>query len=110
MKEIVLGKTTSFAREFLDFIKEYKVVGLAIGFVMGGATTTLVQSFVNNIIMPLIAPIFPSGEWQTSTLNIGPFMFGLGPFLAALLNFAILALVVFMIAKWILKEEKVTKK
>lgn len=100
----------SFAQEFLDFLREYKVVGLAIGFVMGGATTTLVQSLVNNIIMPLIAPLFPAGNWQTSTLSVGPFMFGAGAFLAALINFAILALVIFLIAKWILKEEKVGKK
>ena len=106
----LVEKHISFVREFLDFLKEYKVVGLAIGFVMAGATTTLVQSFVNNIIMPLISPLLSSGNWQTALFEIGPFKFGVGPFLAALLNFAILALVIFLIAKWILKEEKIDKK
>jgi large conductance mechanosensitive channel len=47
--------------EFKQFLKEYKVMGLAIAFIMGVAATTLVQSLVNNIIMPLITPFIPGG-------------------------------------------------
>jgi large conductance mechanosensitive channel len=97
-------------QEFREFLKEYKVVGLAIAFIMGAAATTLVQSLVNNIVMPLVTPFVPKGEWATATWAIGPFVFGWGPFLSAVINFVILALVVFMVAKFILKEEKVTKK
>lgn len=106
MKEAV----SSFGKEFTEFLREYKVVGVAIAFIMAGATTTLVQSLVANIIMPLISPVLPSGDWQTATLTLGPVTFGTGPFIAAVINFAILALVIFLIAKWILKEEKVAKK
>ena len=97
-------------QEFKDFLKEYKVVGVAVAFIMAAAATTLVQSLVNNIIMPLATPFIPKGEWQTATLALGPFVFGWGSFLGALINFIILAFVVFLIAKMILKEEKVTKK
>jgi large conductance mechanosensitive channel len=97
-------------QEFKDFLKEYKVVGIAVAFIMAAAATTLVQSLVNNIIMPLITPFIPKGEWQAATLTLGPFVFGWGSFLGALINFIILAFVVFMIAKMILKEEKVAKK
>ncbi len=96
--------------EFKEFLKEYKVVGLAIAFIMGSAATIFIQSLVNNIVMPLITPFVPKGEWATATWAIGPFVFGWGPFLAAAINFIILALVVFLFAKFILKEEKVTKK
>ncbi|MCX8147393.1 MAG: MscL family protein [Candidatus Woesearchaeota archaeon] len=96
--------------EFKDFLKEYKVIGLAVAFIMGSAATTLVQSLVNNIIMPLITPFIPKGEWQSAKLALGPFTFGWGAFVSALINFIILAFVVFMIAKYFFKEEKVTKK
>ena len=98
-------------QEFKEFLNEYKVMPLAIAFIIGGAVTVLVQSLVNDIIMPVIAPLIPGGDWQTSTLKITEdIVISWGPFLAALINFVIIALVVFLIAKNILKEEKVTKK
>jgi large conductance mechanosensitive channel len=96
--------------EFREFIKEYKVMGLAIAFIMGSAATTLVQSLVNNIVMPLVTPFIPGGAWKEATFSMGPIVIGWGAFLSALINFIILALVVFFVAKFILKEEKVTKK
>jgi large conductance mechanosensitive channel len=99
-----------FVQEFKEFLNEYKVVGLAIAFIMGAAATTLVQSLVNNIVMPIITPFIPGGAWQTATLALGPIVLGWGAFVGALINFILLALVVFLIAKFILKEEKVTKK
>lgn len=100
----------SIISEFKDFLNEYKVVGLAVAFIMGTAATGLVKSLVDEIIMPLITPFIPGGSWQTARFALGPISLGWGPFLAALINFVILAFVVFMIAKMVLKEEKVTKK
>jgi large conductance mechanosensitive channel len=96
--------------EFKDFLKEYKVIGLAIAFIIGAAATTLVQSLVNNVVMPIITPFIPGGEWQKATFAMGPIVIGWGAFVGALINFLIMALVVFVIAKKLLKEEKVTKK
>jgi large conductance mechanosensitive channel len=96
--------------EFKEFLEEYKVAGVAVAFIMAAATTSLVQSLVNDIVMPLLSPLLPGGDWQTALLHIGPFKLGWGAFLAALINFVIIALVVFMIAKMVLKEEKVSKK
>ena len=97
-------------QEFREFIKEYKILGLAVAFIMGAAATNLVQSMVNNIIMPVITPFVPGGGWQTATLKLGRVLIGWGPFLSALINFVILAFVIFLIVKIILKEEKVDKK
>lgn len=97
-------------KEFLEFLKEYKVMALAVGFIMATASTALIQSFVNNIIMPLINPLLPAGDWQTAVWTIGPFNIGLGAFLAQVINFVIIAFVVFLIAKAVMKEAKVTKK
>ncbi|MBI5148680.1 MscL family protein [Candidatus Pacearchaeota archaeon] len=100
----------SLIKEFRDFLNEYKVLGLAVAFIIGAASTTLIKSIVDNIIMPLITPFIPGGAWETATFKIGPVVIGWGPFLAALINFIIIAFVVFMIAKYFFKEEKVTKK
>lgn len=100
----------SLISEFKDFLNEYKVMGLAVAFIMATAATGLVKSLVDEIIMPLVTPFVPGGSWQTARLVLGPISLGWGPFLAALINFVILAFVVFMIAKMVLKEEKVTKK
>jgi large conductance mechanosensitive channel len=96
--------------EFKDFLKEYKVIPLAIAFIMGSASVTVIQSVVNNLIMPLITPFIPGGAWQTAKLTLGPIVIGWGALLGALINFSIIAFVVFLIAKLVLKEEKVTKK
>jgi large conductance mechanosensitive channel len=96
--------------EFREFLKEYKVVGLAIAFVMGVAATALVKSLVDNIIMPIITPFIPGGAWKTATFTLGPIVIGWGSFVGEIINFVIIAFAVFAIAKWVLKEDKVTKK
>jgi len=97
-------------QEFKEFLMEYKVIGLAVAFIMGAAATTLVKSLVDDVIMPLIGALIPGGEWQTATFSIGSIVIKWGSFLGNVINFAIIAFVVFMIAKMVLKEEKVTKK
>ncbi len=96
--------------EFKDFLNEYKVVGLAVAFIMGAAVTALVNSLVANIVMPFVGLVLPNGDWQGWVLALGPLKLGVGAFIAALINFVIIAFVVFMIAKMALKEEKVSKK
>jgi large conductance mechanosensitive channel len=97
-------------QEFKEFLAEYKVMGLAVAFIIGTALTGLVKSLVDNIIMPVVAFMLPKGDWMTATADIGPIKIVWGAFLAALINFVIIAFVVFMIVKIVMKEEKVTKK
>jgi len=97
-------------KEFKDFLNEYKILGLAIAFIMGVAATALVKSLVDNIIMPIITAFIPNGGWKTATLSLGPIVINWGAFLGELINFTIIAFVIFMIAKFIIKEEKVSKK
>ena len=106
----MIHKVGGFAREFFQFIKEYKVVGLAVGIVMGLASTALVKSLVDNIIMPLLTPFIPGGAWREAVWSFGPWALKIGAFIGEFLNFIIIALAVFFIAKWVIREEKVTKK
>jgi large conductance mechanosensitive channel len=96
--------------EFKEFLKEYKILALAIAFIIGAAATSLIKSFVENIIMPLITFFIPGGAWQTASLKIGPVVLGWGAFLGQIINFVIIAFIVFLIAKFAMKEDKVVKK
>lgn len=96
--------------EFKEFLKEYKVVGLAVALIIGLASTDLVKSVVNNLVMPIITPFIPKGAWETATFSIGSIVIGWGALLGSVINFIVIAWVVFLIAKYILKEEKVSKK
>jgi large conductance mechanosensitive channel len=109
-KGLVTVRELSMIDEFKDFLREYKVIGLAVGFVMATAATSFVKSIVDNAIMPLITPFIPNGAWQTATVSIGPVVIGWGALLGALINFIILAWAVFVIAKLVLREMKVAKK
>ena len=97
-------------KQFFEFLREYKVVALAIAFIMGVAATALVQSLVKDIIMSIITPFIPGGNWQTATFAMGPIIISWGDFAGQVINFIIIAWVVFLIAKKIMKEEKVGKK
>ena len=96
-------------KEFIDFLKQYGVVGLAIAVIIGGKLNTLISSTVDGILMPFVTFFIPGGGWRTATLDIGPFHFLLGPFFGALIDFTIVAFLVFYFAKKVLKEEKVNK-
>lgn len=95
-------------REFVDFLKEYKIISLAMAFIMGSASTSLINSLVKDMVMPILTPLLSAKTWSDAVLTLGPIHVKYGSFLAELLNFTILALVVFFIAKKILKDEKVT--
>jgi len=96
----------SILKEFKEFLEEYKVMGIAIGIVMGLATVALVNSLVANIIMPVITPFIPGGAWEQAAWILGPIVLRWGAFLAALINFVIIAFVVFLIAKKFMKQGK----
>lgn len=97
-------------KEFMAFLKEYNVIALAIAFIMGVASTALIKSMVDNLIMPILTPFIPGGGWRTAVLSIWKIHLGWGAFLAEVINFVIVALVVFFIAKKVLKEDQVKKK
>jgi large conductance mechanosensitive channel len=93
----------SFSEEFMDFLNKYGVVGLAIAFIIGGAAGALVTARVNDILMPIIGVIIPGGEWKTTVFYVGPVKFLFGDLASALINFIIIAIVVFVIAKQLSK-------
>lgn len=98
-----------FFGEFTKFLKEYKVIGLAIAVIVGGAVNKLVTALVNDIVIPLFSAVTPSGNWRGITLQIGKGKLAIGDFLGAVIDFVVIAVVVFAFYKFVLKQEKVEK-
>lgn len=96
-------------QEFKFFLQKYNVVALAVAFIIGLAATQLVQALVNEIITPAILnPLLSrtGADWKTWK----PGGIGIGPFFAAVLNFAIMAIVVFVVVKFVLREDATAKR
>jgi len=81
--------------EFKDFISKYKVMGMAVAFILGLYLGTLVQALVNDLIMPIIQFATPGIQWEVIVL--GPFR--VGHFIGALITFIIVAFVIFILVK-----------
>jgi large conductance mechanosensitive channel len=97
-------------KEFLVFLKQYGVVGLAIAVIIGGKLNLLITSLVNDLLTPLLfQPILKAaGVSSIAELAFNGIMYG--KVISALLDFSIVAFVVFVIAKKVMKEEIVAKK
>jgi len=99
-----LGKgTMGFKEEFMEFLQKYQVIGLAVAVVIGAAATKLVNSTVTDVIMPIIGILTPNGNWRDSVLQIGPIKFLVGDFIGAIIDFLIIAIVIFLTVKYIMK-------
>lgn len=86
--------------EFKDFLNKYKVLGLAIAFIMGVYLGGLVQSLVADLLLPLIGLAIPGlGDLATYTVDVNSQIFGIGNFLVALITFIVVAFVIFIVVK-----------
>ena len=93
----------SFIKEFKEFISKGNVMDMAVGVIIGGAFTAIVTSLVDDIIMPLISIL--TGGFDFSNLSIalgtgeGAATFNYGAFITAVINFLLIALVIFSVIK-----------
>lgn len=97
-------------KEFMDFLKAYGVIGLAIAVIIGGKLNLLVTSLVNDLLTPLIfqPALKAAGVDNIAELAYNGIMYG--KVVGALIDFTVVAFVVFLFAKKIMKEEVVAKK
>src|SRR5208283_4448684 len=86
--------------EFKEFLKSYKVLGLAVAFVLGLYLGALVQAVVKDFIIPLLGLAIPGmSNLATYAVTVTKQSFGIGDFLVALITFIFVALIVFLIVK-----------
>ncbi len=97
-------------RQFVAFLKEYGVVGLAIAVIIGGKLNDFVSALVNDLLLPLaLQPALRAANVDDiRKLSAGGILYG--KVLGAGLDFLVVALLVFVFAKLVLKEETVAKK
>jgi large conductance mechanosensitive channel len=86
-------------REFKQFLVKENVLALAIAVVLGAAMGKLVTAVVNDFIMPIVSAVVPAGDWRAATLDVGRVRFLVGDFLGNLVDFIIIAFVVWRISK-----------
>lgn len=80
----------------MNFIREQGVVGLATGFILGGAVSKVVASLVGDIINPLLGIVLgAAGGLETAIIKIGSVEIMIGSFLGVLIDFLVIALVVY---------------
>ena len=97
-------------KEFVAFLKQYGVIGLAIAVIIGGKLNDFIKAIVDGILMPVVGAMIPGGDWRAYTVDAGPVKLQLGVVLGATIDFVIVALVVFWISKQVLREEVVSRK
>ena len=86
--------------EFIDFLSKYKVIGLAVAFIIGLYLGALVQALVNDLIMPVIGLALPGlDNLATIEIPVANQKFLIGDFLVALITFIIVAFVIFVLVK-----------
>ena len=106
-----MAKKSGFISEFKEFIMRGNVLDLAVGVIIGGAFQAIVSSLVDDIIMPVIGIILGKVDFSALSAQIGEATINYGKFITAIINFLIMAFVIFCIVKALNKlSEKTAKK
>jgi large conductance mechanosensitive channel len=85
--------------EFKAFIENYKVMGLAVAFIIGVYLGQLVQSLAKDLLLPVIGLVLPVSDLASFQFIVEEQIFGIGNFLVALITFIIVAFVIFIMVK-----------
>ncbi len=101
--------------EFRAFLIKANAIALAIGVVLGAAVAKLVGAVADDVLMPIIGVVLPGGSWREARIVLSSSTDAAGKvtenailyghLIGALLDFVIVALVVFLVMKWLIKEE-----
>jgi large conductance mechanosensitive channel len=99
---------------FKEFLLKNNVLALAVAVIVGGAVGKVVSSLAADILMPLISMVMPAGDWRTAKLtlstSVGPDgkevvnAISYGNFFGSIVDFLIIALVVYLMTKALIKE------
>ena len=92
-------RTSGFFAEFKTFIARGNVMDMAVGVIIGGAFSNITNSLINDIVMPVLGIFTSSVSFADLALEVGPAVITYGNFIQAVLNFLIMAFVVFCLVK-----------
>ena len=110
MADLPVEVKRSLAQEFFDFLKTFGIIGLAIAFVIGQAASKLVTALVDDIITPFIGLFLPAGDLKAMSFTVGKSKFMWGDLISNIIDFLIIAIIVFLayrqLSKFKLVEDK----
>jgi len=86
-------------KEFRDFAMRGNVIDLAVAFILGVAFVAIVTSLVNDIIMPIVGVIIGGLDFSSLSVTVGSAAIAYGKFIQAIVNFIIVAFVLFLIVR-----------
>ena len=89
----------TFVREFREFLNRGNVVDLAVAVVVGTAFGLVITSFVDDVLMQIVAAIFGQPDFSTLTFDLGDSEIRYGAFLTAVMSFVIIAFAVFLVVR-----------
>lgn len=95
----VKEKTTGMIAEFKQFIARGNVMDMAVGVIIGGAFKSIAESLTADIIMPIVGIFVSENSFANLSVTVGSAVVAYGNFIQAILNFFIMALVVFCLVK-----------
>ena len=97
-------------KEFKEFISKGNVMDMAVGVIIGGAFSKIVTALVESILMPIIGVISGGKSVEAMSIMVGNAAIGYGAFIQAIIDFLLIALVLFMILKAFNKAKSVVVK
>ncbi|MBP9500520.1 MAG: large conductance mechanosensitive channel protein MscL [Candidatus Promineofilum sp.] len=86
-------------QEFKEFITRGNVLDLAVAVIIGAAFTAIVNSLVNDIVMPIVGVILGGVDFTSLAVTVGDASITYGNFIQAIINFLLIALVLFLIVR-----------
>ena len=89
----------NFMKEFKEFISRGNVMDMAVGIIIGGAFTAIVTALVDSVLMPVIGALSGGHSVEQMSWQIGDASIGYGAFIQAVINFLLVAWVLFLIIK-----------
>lgn len=87
-------------KEFREFLNRGNVIDLAVAVILGAAFTAIVKSLVDDIIMPLIGVLMGGVSFTDLSIQVGEAVILYGNFIQAIVNFVIIAFVIFLLVRW----------
>jgi large conductance mechanosensitive channel len=89
----------SIIQEFKEFAMKGSLIDMAVGIIIGAAVGKMVSTLVDNILMPIIGVFMGGVDFSSLSITVGDAAIGYGAFIQALIDFLIVAFVIFMILK-----------
>ena len=96
---------SNFLRGLIEFLKEYSVIGLAIGVVVGQTSKDLVDSLVKGVFMPIVELLISKDRFENMVFTVKNVNFNIGSVLSAFLTFVIVMSLLYFIVKKIIKND-----